>query len=89
MAAASSLKSIITYWPLVMLLVGGAAAVGEARYRLGRLEGDVTAKSQRHELRSQRTNEEIRRMNEELRIGLGKVQLSQARICAKLDVRCD
>ena len=83
------LKSIMTLWPIVLLLVGGAAVVGEARYRLGHLETKVHESEKTQSSRYDATNRELRKMNNELRIGLGKVQLSIARICIRLDVECE
>ena len=83
------LRSVTTLWPVVVLLVGGAAVVGEARYRLNDLEAKVVGQERTQAQRYEATNQELRKMNNELRIGLGKVQLGMARICIKLDVECD
>jgi len=85
----SAIKAIMTLWPLVLLLITGAAVVGEARYRLGHLETKVHEGERTQENRYDSTNRELRKMNHELRTGLGKVQLSMARICIKLDVECE
>ena len=82
-------KAFVTLWPLVVLLVTGAAVVGEARYRLGHLEIKVHDGAKTQIRRADATSRELRKLNDELRTGLGRVQLSMARICIKLDVECD
>jgi len=85
----SPLVRFMAFWPVIVLLVGGAAVVGEARYRLSHLEGEVHQNEQQQEVRYEAMAKELQSMNNELRNGLGRVQLSMARICIKLDVECD
>jgi len=83
------IKQTLQLWPLVLFLLAGAGAVAEARYRLAALEGRVERSESQQEARYDSTNKALHTMNDELRTGLGKVQLSMARICIKLDVECD
>ena len=85
----SPLMRFMAFWPVIVLLVGGAAVVGEARYRLSDLETKVKSGEKQQQVRYETINKELKSMNNELRNGLGRVQLSMARICIKLDVACD
>jgi len=70
--------------------------VSEARYRLADLENKFVQLEKRSDDRfntisaeMKEDRRELKKLNSELRVGLGKVQLSMAKICAKLDVECD
>ena len=87
---------LIRFWPLIVALVLGAGILGESRYRLSNLESKIVHLEKHsndkfselaQELKDERR--ELMKVNRELRIGLGKMQLSMARICAKLDVECN
>ena len=86
---APGIKQTLQLWPFVMALVIGAGVTAEARYRLSALEQREERNETQQEARYDETNRELRKMNTELRTGLGKVQLSMARICIKLDVQCE
>jgi hypothetical protein len=86
---APGIKQVLQVWPLVVFLVAVSGVIAEARYRLSALEGRVEQSRAQQEQRYDTTNKELRKMNNELRMGLGRVQLSMARICIKLDVECD
>jgi len=92
----NAFKTLVTYWPLIVALVIGAGTISEARYRLTNLESKLIQLEKRSddrfaaiyaELKEDRR--ELKKLNRELRVGLGKVQLSMARICVKLNVECD
>lgn len=92
----NAFKTLVTYWPLILALVFGAGIVGEARYRLSDLESKFVQLEKRSDERfsaitaeMKEDRKELKKLNQELRVGLGKMQLSMARICVKLDVECD
>ena len=95
-ANSNAFKTLVTYWPLILALVFGAGIVGDARYRLSDLETKFIQLEKRSDDRfntltaeMKEDRKELKKLNRELRVGLGKMQLSMARICVKLDVECD
>ena len=92
----NAFKTLVTYWPLILALVFGAGILSEARYRLTDLESKFVQLEKRSDERfsaitaeMKEDRKELKKLNQELRVGLGKMQLSMARICVKLDVECD
>ena len=92
----NAFKVLVTYWPLLVALFIGAGIVSEARYRLADLENKFIQLEKRSDDRfntitaeRKEDRRELKKLNSERRVGLGKVQLSMAKICAKLDVECD
>ena len=92
----NAFKTLVTYWPLLVALIIGAGILSEARYRLADVENKFIQLEKRSEDRfntisveMKEDRRELKKLNSELRVGLGKVQLSMAKICAKLDVECD
>ena len=92
----NAFRTLVTYWPLILALVFGAGILSEARYRLSDLESKFVQLEKRSddrfntltaEMKEDRL--ELKKLNRELRVGLGKMQLSMARICVKLNVECD
>ena len=94
-APPNAFQLLRSYWPLIAALVIGAGGMWEGRYRLEALEAKVSViEKQNNDRFDTLTKErkeariEMQKMNRELRDGLGRVQLSMARICTKLDVDC-
>ena len=92
----NSFAVLVRYWPLIVALVMCAGILGESRFRLSSLESKLVQNEQRNEARFHGVSEELKehnakraKLNHELVMGLGRVQLSLARICAKLDVACE
>jgi len=87
---------LVRFWPLIIALIMAAGILGESRYRLSDLESKFIQLEKRSDDRFSAITEEmkedrkeLKKLNRELRVGLGKVQLSMARICVKLNVECD
>ena len=92
----NAFTTLVNYWPLIVALVVGAGIIGESRYRLASLESKIVHFEKHNDDRfgalaqeSKDDRRELMKLNRELRNSLGKMQLSMARICTKLDVECD
>lgn len=92
----NAFEILIRFWPLIVALVLGAGILGESRYRLASLESKIVqlerSSNDRFGALAQESKDdrrELMKLNRELRNSLGKMQLSVARICAKLDVECN
>jgi len=92
----NAFEVLVKFWPLIVALVVTAAIIGESRYRLASLESKIVHFEKHNDDRfnaiaqeSKDDRRELMKLNRELRNSLGKMQLSMARICTKLDVECD
>ena len=92
----NAFEVLVKFWPLIVALVLTAAIIGESRYRLASLESKIVHLEKHSDDKfgalareSKDDRRELMKLNRELRNSLGKMQLSVARICAKLDVECN
>lgn len=89
------MNGLIKYWPIMLSLMAGTVAVGEARIRLAHAEAEVSAvqthirgMEARHTRQMEKVQAEFRDDIKGLRDAVGVLQLNVARICVATGADC-